>query len=67
VSRWEFFEKGVLERVEEDTGGDGRIDKWENYLKGSLASMALDTQGRGKPERTLYFRPNGTFDRLEVE
>jgi hypothetical protein len=67
VSRREFFEKGALTRVEEDTNGDGQIDKWETYLNGSLASMALDTLGRGKPERTLYYKPDGSLDRIEVE
>jgi hypothetical protein len=67
VSRREFFEKGVLKRVEEDTDGDGQVDKWETYLNGSLSSMALDTLGRGQRERTLYYKPDGSLDRIEVE
>ena len=66
VSRWEFFEKGALSRVEEDTTGDGLVDKWETYSDGTLASLALDSRGVGKPERTLFYRPDGSFDRIET-
>ena len=31
VNRTEFYQAGVLSRVEEDTKGTGRIDKWETY------------------------------------
>ena len=29
INRREFYEQGIIARVEEDTDGDGRIDKWE--------------------------------------
>src|SRR5262249_11476824 len=28
ITRQEFYEKGVLQRVEEDANFDGRVDKW---------------------------------------
>ena len=32
-------------RIEEDTDGDGKLDKWESYKDGSLVTLSLDTQG----------------------
>ena len=67
VSRWEYFDNGLLVRVEEDKDGDGKVDKWETYTDGSLSTMALDTRHRGKPDRRLVYRPNGTLDRIEAD
>ena len=67
VSRWEYFDNGLLARVEEDTDGDKAIDKWETYNAGSLAMMALDTAHSGKPDRRLIYRPDGSFDRIETD
>lgn len=67
VSRWEYFENGMLVRVEEDKDGDGKIDKWETYIDGSLSTMALDTRHRGKADRRLVYRLNGTLDRIETD
>jgi hypothetical protein len=65
VSRWEWFEHGQLVRAEEDTDGDGKVDKWETYNAGTLASLALDTTGRGLPDRRLIYKPDGTLERIE--
>ena len=67
VSRWEYFENGMLVRVEEDKDGDGKIDKWETYRDGSLATMAIDMEHRGKADRRLVYRPDGTLDRIEID
>jgi hypothetical protein len=67
VQRWEFYDAGVLSRVEDDTNGDGQVDKWETYSRGSLAAVALDTVGRGTPDRRLVYRPDGSFERVEID
>ena len=68
MSRWEYFDDdGSLARIEEDTDGDGKVDKWETYKDGALSMMALDTQGHGKPDRRLIYLPNGTLDRIETD
>jgi len=67
VSRREFYDAGILGRVEEDTNGDGQVDKWETYAGGSLALVALDTVGRGTPDRRLIYRPDGSFERIEID
>jgi len=67
VSRWEYFENGLLTRIEQDTDGDGKLDKWETYSGGSLSMMAIDSQHRGKPDRRLVYRPDGTLDRIEID
>ena len=67
VSRWEYFTDGVLSRAEEDTTGNGKVDKWETYTAGALSMIALDTRGSGKPDRRLVYRPDGTFDREDVD
>ena len=67
VSRREFFEQGSLARIEEDTNGDGALDKWETYVGGVLSVLALDLQHRGNPDRKLIYRPDGALDRIEVD
>ena len=37
-----------MARVEEDTDGNGAIDKWETYAGGALVLLALDTERRGQ-------------------
>ena len=67
VTRVEHYQqKNALVRAEEDTDGDGKIDKWETYDGDRLASVAFDTLHRGTPDRRLIYGPNGTA-RLEVD
>ena len=67
MSRREFFENGALTSIEEDTDGNGKVDKWETYKDGSLSVMALDTAGRGTPDRRLMYRPDGSMDHIEAD
>ena len=67
MSRWEYFENGVLTRIEEDTDGDGKVDKWESYRAGTLQTLSLDTTGRGTPDRRLVYAPDGSFVRIEAD
>jgi len=67
VTRREFYTDGIITRVEEDTDFDGRVDKWETYDHGVLARMDLDISGRGRPDRRLVYRPDGSFDHVEVD
>jgi hypothetical protein len=67
VTRWEFYENGVIQRVNEDTNLDGRIDKWEQYDHGALVRIDLDLTGRGKAERRLVYRADGELDHIEVD
>jgi hypothetical protein len=67
VTRHEFYTEGIIARVEEDTDFDGRIDKWETYDHGVLARMDLDISGHGRPDRRLVYRPDGSFDHVEVD
>jgi hypothetical protein len=67
ISRWEYFQGGVLTRVEEDTDGDGRVDTWQTYAGGSLVTLAIDTTKRGKPDRRLVYRADGTLSRIDTD
>ena len=55
ISRTEHYENDVLVRAEEDTDGDGTIDKWEIFDAGRLASVAFDSSHRGSAERRLVY------------
>jgi hypothetical protein len=62
IDRWEYYTlaadgspEGVLQRVEEDTNGDGRRDKWERYENGALASAEFDEDHDGRPDRRLTY------------
>jgi len=60
-------------RVETDTDRDGRIDKRETYTRSAtdpgrrtLSMVETGIDASGKAERTLYYRPDGSFDRIET-
>ena len=55
VDRTEFYNKSVLERVEEDTDGDGQVDKWETYVDGRLATVGFDLKHSGRPTTTVDY------------
>jgi hypothetical protein len=67
VTRKEYFEGAEMVRVEEDTDGNGLFDKWETYANGALTVLALDENGDGKPDRKLFYTPDGGLDRIEVD
>jgi hypothetical protein len=52
--------------AEEDTNGDGRIDKWETYRDGAVATVAFDTTRRGTLDRRLVYGPGGSV-KVEVD
>jgi hypothetical protein len=66
VTRVEYYDAGVISRVEEDTKGTGRIDKWETYRNGALATVAFDELQRGTPTRRLVYTADGKV-RAEVD
>jgi YD repeat-containing protein len=58
--RQEYFRGDVLVRAEEDTNGDGRIDKWEQYEGTSLREAAFDTTfSRGRADRRVRYDARG--------
>jgi hypothetical protein len=61
VQRTEFFEKGAIVRVEEDTDDNGAVDKWESYASGALRSVSFDTDGTGRPTRRLIYGADGAM------
>jgi hypothetical protein len=65
-NRFEHYTDNALTQVEEDTDGDGRIDKWETYEGKRLASVAFDLQHRGTPDRRLIYGRDGLV-RMEVD
>lgn len=67
MTRTEFFDKGTIARAEEDTDGDGRVDRWETYRDGRVASVALDTAGHGRPDRRMIYGADGAVERVEVD
>ena len=66
ISRTEFFQADLPTSAEEDTDGDGAIDKWESYEAGRLASVAFDSMHRGRPGRRLTYSPDGSV-KVEVD
>lgn len=67
VTRWERYNLGVLELVEEDTNGDGRPDKWEKHLGVPILSAEFDTNFDGAPDRRLTYRLDGAVVKIETE
>ncbi len=67
INRREFYEAGIIARVEEDTDGDGKTDKWETYRGGLVAIVELDLHHRGRAERRFVYRTDGSLDHLEID
>lgn len=67
ITRREFYERGELARVEDDSNNDGRLDRWELYEAGTLARIDMDVNGSGFPTRRLVYRRDGTIERVEVD
>jgi hypothetical protein len=66
VTRREFYREATLERVEEDTNGDGRLDKWERYANGVLREAAFDTSlTASRADKRLLFDGQGRFEAIE--
>lgn len=66
-------DKGFLTRVESDTDRDGLLDKRETFVPRPqepdgrvLRTVELELDQAGKPGRRLYYRPDGTFERVEI-
>ena len=66
ISRTEHYEQDLPVRAEEDSDGDGVIDKWETFDSGRLTSVAFDTAHRGSPDRRLTYAADGTVH-VEVD
>jgi hypothetical protein len=60
IARTEHYEHEQLVSAEEDTDGDGQIDKWETYGGGRLLTVSFDTRHRGAPERRLVYAADGS-------
>ena len=59
--RHEYLRDNVLVRAEEDTNGDGRIDKWERYEAGALREAAFDTSfTTGRADRRVRYDAQGS-------
>jgi hypothetical protein len=68
ATRREFYRDGALVRAEEDTNGDGRIDKWEAFEAGRLRTVAFDTSGLAdRPDRRLVYDQNAQFTHVEID
>jgi hypothetical protein len=73
VDEWAYSdESGVLQRVEADADRDGQVDKWETFAppiepggRPVLHIVEFDTAKRGKPTQRLFYRPDGSLERVE--
>lgn len=66
IHRREYYEAGVMVRVEEDTDGDGHPDTWEIYEGGVLKAAEFDENQDGKPDRRLTYA-GGSLAAIETE
>jgi hypothetical protein len=66
IDRREYYEAGVMVRVEEDTDGNGHPDTWEFYDGGALRAAEFDENQDGKPDRRLTYA-GGNLAAIESE
>lgn len=66
ADRREFYNGETLVRAEEDTNGDGRIDRWDRYQAGVLREAAFDTSfAAGRPDRRVLYDAAGKYVAVE--
>jgi hypothetical protein len=66
--RHAFYKGQTLLRMEEDTNGDGLIDKWDRYEGPVLREVGFDvTFSRGRPDRRSLYDAQGRFTGVEVD
>ncbi|MBI4971977.1 MAG: hypothetical protein HZC17_09135 [Candidatus Omnitrophica bacterium] len=53
--RWEYYENGVLMRIEADTNGDGKVDEWAEVKDGKIVSAKKDSNYDGKVDRWINY------------
>jgi hypothetical protein len=59
VTLREFLENQQVVRSEEDTDGDGVMDKWETYEAGVLRTVEFDDNHDGKRDRRFTYNATG--------
>jgi hypothetical protein len=69
VVRREYLEAGVKVRGEEDTDGDGVMDRWEIFSGGRLRSVEFDDAKKrdGKPTQRLTYDDRGALVSIESD
>lgn len=68
VVRREFYEAGRLVRAEEDTLGNGLMDRFEHFdASGRLVAVDLDETADGKPDRKLTYSESGSLSSIETD
>jgi hypothetical protein len=69
VVRREFYENGAKARAEEDTDGDGTMDRWERFDAGRLAAVEFDDDRKrdGRPAQRFTYDAKGTLILIETD
>jgi hypothetical protein len=69
VVRREFYERGAKVRAEEDTDGDGVMDRWEQFEGGRLKTVEFDDSRKrdGRPTQRFTYDERGGLVLIETE
>jgi hypothetical protein len=67
VVRREQYEAGVLDRVEEDSDADGRMDRWEEHVDGRLYRVTFDLHKRGIADRRMTYAGGGVLVEMDPD
>ena len=70
ITRREFYNAAKqLARAEEDTDGDGLMDRFETYADGAIRTVEFDEKKPydGKPDRRMTYSPQGALVLIETE
>jgi hypothetical protein len=57
---------GQLERREDSSRLDGRMDMWTHYVKGKVVRKEADTRGTGEVDLWIYYDESGNVVRAEA-
>jgi hypothetical protein len=67
VVRREFYQGGKIVRAEEDTDGDGLMDRWDTFENGHLRTTEFDLGHTGKPGKRFTYDDRNALVLIETE
>ena len=64
IDQWEYYDSGVLARLEKDRDYDRRVDHWVTYQDGKAVQAEFDTNGSGTVDQREFYDADGILQRV---
>lgn len=55
ADRFEYYEQGIIARIEADSDGNGDVDEWATIKDGKIVSVEKDSDADGKVDKWITY------------